>query len=67
VRETASPALPGGVKGVGEAGIAAPPAVVAQAVDAALGRVAAAVTRIPLTPERVLAGAAAPRPEVVAR
>jgi carbon-monoxide dehydrogenase large subunit len=52
-RETPSPSLPGGAKGVGEAGILAPPAAIAQALDAALGRPAAAVTELPFTPERV--------------
>jgi len=54
-RETPSPRLPGGVKGIGEAGVFGPPAAIAQAVDDALGRPTGAVTRLPLTLERVLA------------
>jgi carbon-monoxide dehydrogenase large subunit len=55
VRETPSPALPGGAKGVGEAGVIGPPAAIAQAVDHALTRHADALTRLPLTPKRVIA------------
>jgi carbon-monoxide dehydrogenase large subunit len=55
VAETPSPSLPGGAKGVGEAGIIAAPAAIAQALDAALARPADPVTRMPLTPERVSA------------
>jgi carbon-monoxide dehydrogenase large subunit len=63
VRETPSPTLPGGAKGVGEAGTIAPPAAIAQAIDHALARPADAITRLPLTPERVIALC----PEVPAR
>jgi carbon-monoxide dehydrogenase large subunit len=55
IRETPSPALPYGAKGVGEAGVFGPPAAIAQAVDHALARPADGVTRLPLTPERVIA------------
>lgn len=55
VRETPSPTLPGGAKGVGEAGTIAPPAAIAQAIDHALARPADAITRLPLTPQRVIA------------
>jgi carbon-monoxide dehydrogenase large subunit len=55
VRETPSPALPGGAKGVGEAGVFAPPAAIAQAVDDALARRADRVTSLPLSPARVIA------------
>jgi aerobic carbon-monoxide dehydrogenase large subunit len=50
VRET-----PGGVKGVGEAGVFGPAATIAQAVDDALGRRGRRSLELPLTPERVLA------------
>jgi len=53
--ETPSPFTVGGIKGMGEGGAIAPGAVVASAIEDALspiGRVT--VTRLPLTPERVL-------------
>lgn len=50
--ETPSP-LPGGVKGLGEAGITAAPAAIANAVADALRPFAATVTRTPLAPARV--------------
>jgi CO/xanthine dehydrogenase Mo-binding subunit len=50
--ETPSP-LPGGVKGLGEAGTTAAPAAVANAVADALRPFAAVVTRTPLAPSRV--------------
>jgi len=53
--ETPSPYTAGGMKGVGEGGAIAPPAAIANAVADALAELAPRVTRVPLTPERVLA------------
>ena len=58
VRETPSPGLPSGAKGIGEAGVFGPPAAIAQAVDDALARPAGPFTQLPLSPERVIALAA---------
>lgn len=53
--ETPAPHIPGGMKGMGEAGtIGAPPAVVNAIEDALSGRVAT-ITQIPITPPRLLA------------
>ena len=49
--ETPSPLNPLGLRGVGEGGAIAPPAVIANAVEDALGR--GTVRRTPLTPEAV--------------
>jgi carbon-monoxide dehydrogenase large subunit len=54
-RVTPSPDLPGGAKGIGEAGVFGPPAAIAQAIDDALGRAAGTAMALPLTPERVAA------------
>jgi aerobic carbon-monoxide dehydrogenase large subunit len=53
--ETPSPYTAGGMKGVGEGGAIAPPAAIANAVADALAEFAPRVSRVPLTPERVLA------------
>jgi CO/xanthine dehydrogenase Mo-binding subunit len=50
--ETPSPLNPLGAKGVGEAGVIAVPAVIAEAVEDAL---CAVVDAVPLDPERVVA------------
>ncbi|HET8528744.1 MAG TPA: xanthine dehydrogenase family protein molybdopterin-binding subunit [Gaiellaceae bacterium] len=68
--ETPSPLNPLGVRGVGEGGAIAPPAVLANAVEDALAERGAVVRRTPLTPERVrtLAGLHTPAvPEIVRR
>jgi carbon-monoxide dehydrogenase large subunit len=52
--QTPSPHIPGGFKGVGEAGTLPPPAVIANAVMDALRPSGAAANTLPLTPERVL-------------
>jgi carbon-monoxide dehydrogenase large subunit len=52
--ETPSPHIPGGFKGVGEAGTVAVPAAIANAVMDALRPDGAAANVLPLTPERVL-------------
>jgi CO/xanthine dehydrogenase Mo-binding subunit len=46
-----------GIKGVGESGVIAPTAAIANAVEDALADVGAAMMRVPLTPERVWAAA----------
>jgi CO/xanthine dehydrogenase Mo-binding subunit len=52
--ETLSPLNPLGIKGVGESGALPVPAVIASAVDDALGGRHAPVTRMPLTPGRLV-------------
>ena len=42
-----------GIKGVGESGIIAPPAAIANAVENALADRGAEITRVPITPARV--------------
>ncbi|MDR7548628.1 MAG: xanthine dehydrogenase family protein molybdopterin-binding subunit [Armatimonadota bacterium] len=51
---TPSPIIPGGMKGVGEAGIIGPPAAVVNAVEDALEPFGVKFTETPLSPERVL-------------
>jgi carbon-monoxide dehydrogenase large subunit len=53
-QETPAPDIPGGVKGVGEAGTIAGVSLVASAVDDALSDLGVAVTRFPITPPRLL-------------
>ncbi|MGQ0569651.1 MAG: xanthine dehydrogenase family protein molybdopterin-binding subunit [Armatimonadota bacterium] len=52
---TPSPIIPGGMKGVGEAGIIAPPAAVVNAVEDALRPFDVKFTQTPLSPDAVLA------------
>jgi len=52
--QSPSPLNPLGVKGLGEGGTIAPPAVIANALADALLPLAARVNEIPLTPERVM-------------
>jgi carbon-monoxide dehydrogenase large subunit len=59
--ETPSPLNPLGVKGVGEAGAIPVPALIAEAVDDALGPFGVRVRDMPLDPERVLRLIAAAR------
>jgi carbon-monoxide dehydrogenase large subunit len=54
-QETPSPIIPGGVKGVGEAGAIGSPAAVASAVEDALRPFGVRITQLPLTPEALLA------------
>jgi len=51
--ETPSPVIPGGMKGVGEAGVIPGGAAIASAVDDALGRERTFVTELPITAEHV--------------
>ncbi|NMH98413.1 xanthine dehydrogenase family protein [Pseudonocardia sp. K10HN5] len=53
-QETPAPDIPGGVKGVGEAGTIAGVSLVASAVDDALSDLGVKVTRFPITPPRLL-------------
>jgi CO/xanthine dehydrogenase Mo-binding subunit len=53
--ETPSPLNPLGVKGVGEAGAIAVPALIAEAVDDALAPFGVRVREMPLDPPRILA------------
>jgi carbon-monoxide dehydrogenase large subunit len=57
--ETPSPYTEFGVKGMGEGGAIAPPAVVFNAVNDALKDLGVEVTETPLTPDRLLAAIAA--------
>jgi aerobic carbon-monoxide dehydrogenase large subunit len=50
---TPSPNIPGGMKGVGEAGVMPSYAVVADAIEDALDLQGPVLTRVPFTPERV--------------
>ncbi len=52
---TPSPIIPGGMKGVGEAGIIGPPAAIVNAVEDALRPFGVKFTETPITPERILA------------
>jgi CO/xanthine dehydrogenase Mo-binding subunit len=52
--ETPSPLNPLGAKGVGEAGVIAVPAAIAEAVDDALSQYGVVIDAMPLGPERVL-------------
>jgi carbon-monoxide dehydrogenase large subunit len=60
---TPSPIIPGGMKGVGEAGIIGPPAAVVNAIEDALRPFGVSFTETPLTPERVHAALQGVRPE----
>ncbi|GAA3100379.1 carbon-monoxide dehydrogenase large subunit [Streptosporangium carneum] len=51
--QTPSPVTPGGMKGVGEAGVIGPPAAIGNAVAAALPEIADRITVTPLTPQTV--------------
>ncbi|WP_214369525.1 xanthine dehydrogenase family protein molybdopterin-binding subunit [Pseudonocardia sp. H11422] len=53
-QETAAPHIPGGMKGVGEAGTIAGVSLVASAIDDALHDLDVTVTRFPVTPPRLL-------------
>jgi carbon-monoxide dehydrogenase large subunit len=59
---TPSPLIPGGMKGVGEAGAIAPPAAVLNAIEDALREFGVRCTRTPATPEHILAALRASRP-----
>jgi carbon-monoxide dehydrogenase large subunit len=54
-QETPSPLNPLGVKGAGEGGTLAPPAVLAAAVEDALGPLGVRITRTPVSPAAILA------------
>jgi carbon-monoxide dehydrogenase large subunit len=53
-QETPAPDIPGGIKGVGEAGTIAGVSLVGSAVDDALSDLGVAVKRFPVTPPRLL-------------
>jgi carbon-monoxide dehydrogenase large subunit len=50
---TPSPVIPGGTKGVGEAGVIGSPAAVAAAVEDALRPFGVSITELPVTPARI--------------
>jgi aerobic carbon-monoxide dehydrogenase large subunit len=54
-QETLSPNIPGGMKGVGEAGAIGSPAAVAAAVEDALSPLGVQIRRTPLTPSEIVA------------
>jgi carbon-monoxide dehydrogenase large subunit len=58
--QTPSPVVPGGVKGVGEAGAIGSPAAVVAAIEDALSAYGARITHTPVTPETILAVTALP-------
>lgn len=55
---TPSPIIPGGMKGIGEAGVIAPPAAVVNAVEDALRPFGLKFTRTPVTPDVILSALA---------
>jgi carbon-monoxide dehydrogenase large subunit len=52
---TPSPVVPGGMKGVGEAGAIGSPSAVVAAVEDALGPFGVTITGMPVTPAKILA------------
>jgi carbon-monoxide dehydrogenase large subunit len=52
---TPSPVVPGGVKGIGEAGAIGSPSAVVAAIEDALRPFGATITELPVTPEQILA------------
>jgi len=63
-QETPAPHIPGGMKGMGEAGTIGAPAAIANAIDDALADLGVRVTTVPATPPRLRAlitAAAAPQ------
>lgn len=52
--ETPAPHIPGGMKGMGEAGTIGAPAAIANAIDDALKDLGVIVTTLPMTPPRLL-------------
>ena len=52
--DTPAPHMPGGLKGMGEAGTIGGPAAVANAIDDALTDIGVTVTTLPVTPSRLL-------------
>jgi len=52
-QETPSPHMPGGMKGMGEAGTIGAPAAIANAIDDALADLEVTVTTLPVTPSRL--------------
>jgi carbon-monoxide dehydrogenase large subunit len=53
--ETQALHIPGGIKGVGEAGTIPMPAAIVNAIDDALIDLGVAITDVPITPPRLLA------------
>ena len=65
--ETLSPLNPLGLKGVGESGALPVPAVLASAIEDAVGPRGGRVTRMPLSPPRLLELLPPPLPEASGR
>jgi carbon-monoxide dehydrogenase large subunit len=65
-QETPSPIIPGGTKGVGEAGVIGSPAAVVAAIEDALRPFGAKITETPVTPARIVELAARAREELLA-
>jgi carbon-monoxide dehydrogenase large subunit len=65
--ETPSPYTEFGIKGMGEGGAIAPPAVIFNAVNDALRPLGVELTETPLTPRRLLEAIAAAKPPTTPR
>ena len=65
--ETPSPYTEFGIKGMGEGGAIAPPAVIFNAVNDALRPLGVELNETPLTPRRLLAAIEAARPQAPAQ
>lgn len=63
---TLSPIIPGGAKGIGEAGAIGSPSAVVSAIEDALRPFGATIAELPVTPERVLAIVGRPQEEASA-
>jgi carbon-monoxide dehydrogenase large subunit len=63
---TPSPIIPGGMKGVGEAGVIGSPAAVVNAIEDALSPFGVTITETPVTPDRIVRWVEARRHEAAA-
>ena len=63
---TPSPVIPGGMKGVGEAGVIGSPAAIVNAIEDALSAFGVTITETPVTPDKIVAWVEAKRHETAA-
>ena len=63
---TPSPIIPGGMKGVGEAGVIGSPAAIVNAIEDALSPFGVTITETPVTPEKIVMWVEARRHEAAA-
>ena len=63
---TPSPIIPGGMKGVGEAGVIGSPAAIVNAIEDALSPFGVTITETPVTPEKIVTWVEARRHEAAA-